>query len=163
MRFPLTRGQAVRRCAAYDTGMELVMIEATQDTASGVNWGKFGVGRFTRDEWSRKSRLAGGALLARCGWDGDHVWVLDLQTGEGIFVRPSGSARSDLGKHQVRVCPLFEPFLEWLYLQNLTDLTALPALVEIRGVPGELRGYRRAGPRHETGIITRPPGTLGTL
>lgn len=74
------------------------------------------------------------------------MWVLDLQTGEGAFFRPGGYAAADLEKHRVWVCPLFEPFLEWLYRQDLTDLGQLPRLVELPDAEFAMRGYRRAGP-----------------
>jgi hypothetical protein len=43
--------------------------------------------------------------------------------------------------------PLFEPFLNWLYQQDLTDLEKLPALVEFtfEEAPPALHGYRREG------------------
>ena len=63
-----------------------------------------------------------------------HLVVLDLQTGEGAIFMPGGLAAADLDKHGIWVCPLFEPFLAWLYKQDLSDLDALPAVVEITGV-----------------------------
>jgi hypothetical protein len=54
------------------------------------------------------------------------MWVLDLQTAEGMYVPVDGSADYQLnGLHQIKVCPLFEPFLHWLYDQDLTRLEEL--------------------------------------
>lgn len=41
---------------------------------------------------------------------------------------------------------MFEPFLQWLYLQDLSDLDKLPALVNLGDVPTSMSGYRRKGP-----------------
>src|SRR5262245_60038740 len=103
--------------------METKFIEATNGPN---NWGKFMLGRFTLDEWRIRSVIAGDVesrgLLGGRGWTSNHVLVLDLQTGEGAMFRPPGSVTADLNdKHQIWVCPLFEPFLEWLYKQDLTD------------------------------------------
>lgn len=74
-----------------------------------------------------------------------HLIVFDLQTGEErAFFLPGGLASADLnGKHQIWVCPMFEPFLAWLYKQDTSDLSALPALVNLGDVPISMRGYRR--------------------
>jgi hypothetical protein len=72
-------------------------------------------------------------LLSVCGWGTGrgYLIVMDLQTGEGAIFRPGGYAHADLEKHQVWVCPMFEPFLEWLYKQNRHALDALPRMVEL--------------------------------
>lgn len=122
------------------------IIEAAQGP-EGPNWGKFMLMRFDHDEWQVRSSIDPEASLLRaCGWSHDHLWVLDLQTGEGAFFRPGGSAHADLDKHRVWVCVLFESFLEWLYTQDLRDLTALPDLVELPDAPMGTYGYRRPGP-----------------
>src|SRR5579864_6002222 len=96
------------------------------------NWGKVMLLKFDK-EWSYESRIDPGApLLPRVGWGNEHIWVLDLQTGEGACFRadPRASIRHDLGqKHKVWVCPICEPFLEWLYRQALSHITKLPAIV----------------------------------
>jgi hypothetical protein len=135
--------------------MNTRLIEATSD---GGNWGKFMVARFDR-EWARQSEvsmvLRGKArpesepasptpLLHRCGWAVDHLLVVDLQTGEGAIFKPGGLAGADLLKHRIWVCPLFEPFLGWLYRQDLDDLARLPEVVELEA-PLEMQGYRREG------------------
>lgn len=125
------------------------MLSRIIEVTNGPNWGKFMVARFDADEWRRRCALGDafeGALLRELGWSQDHVWVLDLQTGEGALFRPGGLARADLNKHRIWVCPMFEPFLVWLYQQNLLDLSALPALVELPEAEFALHGYRRPGP-----------------
>lgn len=122
------------------------IIEATNHDAGGMNWGKFLVGRFDQ-EWAYQSQIdAGRALLPRVGWSPDTLMVFDLQTGEGGLFRPGGLARADLHKHRIWVCPMFEPFLTWLYQQNLSDLQALPGVVQIANPESALYGYRRRGP-----------------
>jgi hypothetical protein len=122
-------------------------IEATQDAENGFNWGKFVVGRWEPEEWARRSELPaaeGQPLIGGRGWSARHVWVLDLQTGEGAYFLPGGMAEADLSKHRIWVCPMFEPFLRWLYAQDLSDLDGLPGLVEL-AAPGAVAGYRRDG------------------
>jgi hypothetical protein len=138
--------------------VETKLIEATHGISGPGNWGKFCVARFTT-EWDRRTRvghtteLAAHAdspqpLLPACGWGrgSGHVWVMDLQTGEGAYFRPGGHAPADLAKHRIWVCPLFEPFLCWLYKQDLTDLATLPDVVELPDAPFAFHGYRRSGP-----------------
>lgn len=128
--------------------MRTKLIEATQGAGSGFNWGKFCIALFDA-EWGHPSAIDTGSrapLLARCGWGREFLWVLDLQTGEGVYVQPSGSAHADLQKHRVWVCPMFEPFLQWLYAQkNPADLDSLPSLVELPDAPAAMYGYRRGG------------------
>lgn len=149
--------------------MQTHVIEAT----NGINWGKFLLGRMD-EEWKLRSGLfdvarestddvlgegaydevAGPSyarpgtapLLRQLGWSPNHLWVLDLQTGEGAYFRPGGKASYDLNKHRIWVCPLFEPFLEWLYGQDLRELHALPTTVELADAPFAMHGYRRDGP-----------------
>lgn len=135
--------------------METKFIEATDATNS--NWGKFMVGRFTQDEWKRRSavdRWGNGRtvkhsevkpLLSRIGWGPDHLLVLDLQTCEGAVFCPHGYAKADLDKHKIWVCPMFEPFLTWLYERDLTSLEKLPSMVNLGDVPVAMAGYRRTG------------------
>jgi hypothetical protein len=145
--------------------MKTVFIEATDATS--FNWGKFMVGRMDADEWSRlsemskdwaaqkadeeekqfRARLARTPLLFQIGFDPKAVYVFDLQTCEGSFFSPShpAGATYDLDKHDLWVCPMFEPFLQWLYSQDLSDLDKLPKLVNLGEVPTAMRGYRRDG------------------
>ena len=124
--------------------METKFIEVTNNEQ---NWGKFMLARFTPEEWTRRSAIDPPASLVRGrGWTPDHLLVFDLQTGEGAMFRPGGNAHADLDKHRVWVCPMFEPFLEWLYEQKLDDLDALPAMVNLPDAPFAFAGYRRAGP-----------------
>lgn len=122
--------------------MQTKMIEAT----NGFNWGKFMVGRFTEQEWAYRSSIGvGKSLLTEVGWTPDVILVCDLQTGEGAILRPRGLASADLIKHRIWVCPMFEPFLEWLYEQDLTNLDDLLASVDLKGAKSAVYGYRRPG------------------
>lgn len=129
--------------------MDLHFIEAT----NGGNHGKFAVGRFTRDEWAIPSALPGveeQSLLWERGWSPQvHRWVLDLQTGEGALFRLGGVASADLNRTRIWVCPLFEPFLTWLYQYRPARPEAwwseLPRLVELPDAPFSFHGYRREG------------------
>ncbi len=123
--------------------MQTKIIEAT----SPGNWGKFMLGRFDT-EWDHRGTVDPHeySFLRARGWDHRHLWVMDLQTGEGALFIPGGHARNDLNSHKIWVCPLFEPFLTWLYQQDLTDLDALPDLVELLHAPFAWSGYRRPGP-----------------
>lgn len=135
--------------------MNLAIIEAS----NGFNHGKFGVAAHTRQQWQHAGALPeepmGGRLLARLGWSRRHLWVLDLQTGEGAMFLHGGLASADLNKHKIWVCPLFEPFLAWLYTQRLPDdltlvdvwIQSLPAYVELPDAPADMHGYRRPGPQ----------------
>lgn len=126
--------------------MQIKFIEATNGPQ---NWGKFMITRFD-SEWSERSAVEPSQpLIAGRGWSREHIFITDLQTGEGAMFRPGGYARHDLGKHQIWVCPLFEPFLEWLYKQDLSDLDALPAHVDLPEAEFMMSGYRRAGPVRE--------------
>lgn len=125
--------------------MRTRFIEATNGPQ---NWGKFAVGRFDVDETMRRSHIDpdGAPLLRQIGWhSNDVVWVFDLQTREGAAFDPGGYAKADLAKHRVWVCPLFEPFLAWLYEQDLSDLDALPGHVDLPNAPFAFYGYRRDG------------------
>jgi hypothetical protein len=115
------------------------------ETTNRLNWGKFLLCRLD-DEWSARSAVSGSRmpLLREIGWSPEHLWVLDLQTGEGAFFLPGRHAKADLNRHKIWVCPMFEPFLEWLYQQDLADLDALPALVELHA-EFAFYGYRRTG------------------
>ena len=117
-----------------------------------ANWGKFMVGKFDIEEWSRRSTLPGHdlpmPLLRQVGWGPEHIFVMDLQTGEGATFRQGGFAPADLRNHQIWVCPLYEGFLTWLYQQDLSDLDKLPDLVDL-DAPFSMTGYRRPGPGTE--------------
>lgn len=125
--------------------MKTKIIEATNGPQ---NWGKFMLGRF-RDEWQHQSIIAGRSLLRSVGWAYDSLLVLDLQTGEGAIFMPGGLAKADLDKHRIWVCPLFEPFLTWLYEQDLADLDRLPDHIDLPDAPFRWSGYRREGPEGE--------------
>lgn len=124
--------------------MQVKFIEVTNNDQ---NWGKFFVARFDKDEWGYQSQFGKGSLLREVGWGPDNIIVFDLQTREGAGFRPGGLASADLDKHQVWVCPMYQPFLEWLYQQDLTDLSKLPASLNLPNAPFALAGYRRKGPK----------------
>ncbi len=99
--------------------MQVKFIEATDRTE--FNWGKFMVSRFSPEEREYESQISpGNSLLRACGWHSLHILVTDLQTGEGAVFFPFGVASADLSTHQIWVCPMFEPFLTWLYEQSHT-------------------------------------------
>lgn len=120
-------------------------IEASNTICGGINWGKFRLTRFDREEWTTKSELDGLPLLHSRGWTPEHLEVFDLQTGEGALFKPGGSASHDLRKHRIWVCPLFEPFITWLWKQDVRDITKLPRFVELE-CDGAMTGERRIGP-----------------
>lgn len=127
--------------------MKTKFIEATNGPQ---NWGKFMLGRLEPHEMARTSAVMGGGepyrLLRQIGWNLDAIFVFDLQTREGAAFIPGGLAAADLAKHRIWVCPLFEPFLTWLYTQDLSDLDRLPALIDLPDAPFAFSGYRRQGP-----------------
>lgn len=89
-------------------------------------------------------------MLHERGWTPQHILVLDLQTGEGAIFYPKGYYKVDLNdKHQLWICPLFEPFLKWLYEQDLSDFTKLPEIVEIDNPDTAMYGYRRKRKQNE--------------
>jgi hypothetical protein len=117
------------------------------------NWGKFVIARFSHDEWAQPVRFpgcSGSSLIGSQGWRGTHFMVFDLATGEGAMFQPGGHAPSDLNRHQIWVCPLFEPFLVWLYEfqheQPASWWDQLPAHVVLPSAGFALSGYRREGP-----------------
>lgn len=127
--------------------MRTHLLEATNGP---LNWGKFMVGRWTDEEWAVRSVVAEGhGLVAGRGWGPTHFMMFDLQTGEGAMFHPGGLASADLAKHQIWVCPLFEPTLTWIYQASAADpdwFDQLPAHVE-HDHPFEWAGYRRSGAR----------------
>lgn len=126
--------------------MRTRFVEAAQ-TESGPNWGKFLVGLLEPEEWSRPSVVSCYPIMAGRGWSRHGVLVLDLQTGEGAVFHPGGSARADLEKHKIWVCPMFEPFLCWLYdhIEQVMEtwFNDLPLLVLLPDAEFSMQGYRR--------------------
>ncbi len=113
-------------------------------TNNDQNWGKFVIMRFD-NEWQEKSAFTDHSLLREVGWHPKNIIVMDLQTGEGGRFLPGGLAAADLDKHKIWVCPMYEPFLEWLYRQDLTDLNKLPNSVNLPNAKFAMAGYRRQG------------------
>jgi hypothetical protein len=123
--------------------MNAIFIEVTNGAQ---NWGKFMLAQFDAQEWARRSAVAPGqSLIGGRGWTPEHLLVLDLQTGEGALFKPGGLASADLTKHRIWVCPMFEPFLAWLYEQpNPMDL---PPFIDLPDAEFAFQGYRRPGPQ----------------
>lgn len=121
--------------------MKYRFVEATSTAG---NFGKFVVVSFDSDDWAVQSVVDGFPLIRSRGWTPKHVLVFDLQTGEGAMFRPGGFAPADLNKHKIWVCPLFQPFLEWLYTQP--DPTEPSRFVDLGDAAFALYGYRREGP-----------------
>lgn len=119
--------------------MKVKLVEVTNGPN---NWGKFLLGRFDT-EWEYQSAIDGRSIIGGRGWDQNTLLVLDLQTGEGSLFRPGGSAVADLEKHKIWVCPMFEPFLTWLWAQP--DPFAIPAHVDLPEAEFQWAGYRRGG------------------
>jgi hypothetical protein len=94
------------------------------------NWGKFMLGRFDEDEWYRPAHV-----------DGSPFSLFKL----------GGHAPSDLEKHRIWVCPMFEPFLKWFYFHKefWADLDAIPEIITLTDdetmAASALAGYRRPG------------------
>lgn len=126
--------------------MKTRIIEATNNEQ---NWGKFMIGEHDV-EYGHVSAIDGHLTLHGRGWSPQQVWVMDLQTREGAGFLLGGLASVDLDKHGIHVCPLFEPFLTWLYAYYNThnrtlDLDELPDLVQLPDAAFSFAGYRRTG------------------
>lgn len=125
------------------------------------NWGKFMVLVPTEEEWARRpqapdTNTGNRSLLSVCGWGPEHVWVLDLQTGEGMYTafgRGREPAIALEAKHQIWVCPMYVSFLNWLNEQISKEVSplsraelvhGLPDYVELADAPFDFSGYRRS-------------------
>lgn len=125
--------------------MKTKIIEAT----NGGNWGKFCLCRFDSEHQLKSSIDENNYnLLSSIGWNEKNIWVLDMQTQEGAAFVPGGLASADLNKHKIWVCPLFEPFLKWLYLQKIDNLDDLPNMVNLHA-EFAMQGFRREGKHPE--------------
>lgn len=131
--------------------MRTHIIEATQKGTE-FNWGKFMLGEFDA-EWMRPSKLplpdemkSPVPLLLQRGWGPEHFVILDLETGEGAVFKHDHYLRMQLDtKHQIWVCPLMGPFLDWLSVQTWEHVTDLPEFVELDTEESGMAGYRRSG------------------
>lgn len=121
------------------------------EVTNGFNWGKFLVAEFDPDEWSRRAILDAAEqlpLVAGRGWGREHIFVMDLQTGEGALFRHGGSASHDVqNRHNIWRCPMFVPFLTWLYTQPVDKLMELPQLIHLTEdeAPSSMLGKRGDG------------------
>lgn len=127
--------------------MKTRIVEVTQGIEGGFNWGKFLFAEFD-NEWEYQSKIGMSPLLRSRGWGPNHRLFLDIETCEGAIMSfPIGSARADLAKHRIWVCPMAQPLLE--HLQQIRwngDLDELPDVFELPAAPAEMQGYRRPGP-----------------
>lgn len=123
--------------------METKFVEVTNGPQ---NWGKFLLMRFDVEREYQSVIDPPRRLLSAIGWNPRAVWVMDLQTCEGVALNPGGHAGADLNKHKVWVCPMFEPFLTWLWEQPLPlDFAKIPAHVDLPDAEFAMSGYRREG------------------
>jgi hypothetical protein len=142
--------------------MDYRIIEATQADEP-FNWGKFLITEFDDKAWDHISAINARPLLPTIGYVRRRpgLWVLDLQTREGAYFYPDGSAIADLNKTRIWTCPLFEPFLLWLYENYEGSLVSLPNVVYLNNAPAALAVPRRAGdqtssPTEVTGSHSQP-------
>jgi hypothetical protein len=131
------------------------IVEAT----NGLNYGKFLLARLDADELRMPTAMpeGNGTPWWRHGGlrrlNPHTTLVVDLQTGEGACFTLEGSgfhAHVDLERFRVHVCPLYEPFLGWLYdrgefARGRGDLTTLPRYLELPDAPAAFAGHRRPG------------------
>jgi hypothetical protein len=114
-----------------------------------INWGKFLVADLDEEwEWPSIAFPDVKSVLDGCGWDPmkPMFWIMDLQTGEGAYFKVGGAANQDLEKHRIWVCPMFEPWLEWFYKQDMSNIASLPRVLHLPDAPAAIYGYRRQGP-----------------
>ncbi len=122
--------------------MRMKFIEATEERE--FNWGKFLLMQFDSEFEYTSVMDPPRPLLLSQGWGSEHTLVLDLATGEGAMFKLDGVPHITLNqKHQIWVCPLFEPFLAWLATQDTTRVDKLPSMVNLGEVPTSMSGYRR--------------------
>lgn len=126
--------------------MNYRIIEATQADEP-FNWGKFLIAEFDDKAWEHISEISNSPLLTAIGYRPQRtgLWILDLQTREGAYFYPDGSALADLNKTRIWTCPLFEPFLIWLYENYEGNLNELPSVVHLKNAPAALGVARRPG------------------
>lgn len=123
--------------------MKTKIVEVTNNNQ---NWGKFLLGRFD-SEAQYRSKIGHSPLLRSRGWDDKHILILDLETGEGALLRPGGLVSADLDKHKIWVCPMYEPFLEylWDWVRKGGDPFDVPDLINLPDAEFAFYGYRRPG------------------
>src|SRR4051812_11461672 len=137
--------------------MQTKIIQATQRAE--FNWGKFLVGKFF-EEWTVAAAFPEGetrSMMSLRGWHEHQYLVLDMETKEGAVFGLNGMAKADLrDKHKIWVCPMYEPFLEWLNLNYRAYwaehggvkaykywIDTLPDRVVLNTDVGDIAGYRR--------------------
>lgn len=135
--------------------MKTKIVEVGQSLESGYgNWGKLLIGVFDTELRRQSQALAVSGmpsttpLLFYIGYDPSSMFLLfDLATREGAMFKHGGLASADLGKHRIHVCPMFEPFLAWLYEQPLVKVMGLdlPDAVNLADAKFAMYGHRRQG------------------
>jgi hypothetical protein len=114
------------------------------EASDGMMHGKFMLGRLDSAELGVRSALPGSEEdpLMRVGGrrrlNERSTLIVDLQTGNGAaFFIGGGLWIADLNRTgPIHVCPMFPPFLKWLYEQKVPDFPAtaieqLPRYVRI--------------------------------
>jgi hypothetical protein len=125
-----------------------------------ANWAKLQLLQWEPSDLARPSLVQKGKVLlnavqVRRGDAADPltaVFVRDLQTQEGceFYPSPEADCKTQLDMHRVWVCPLFYPFVSWLFANYQGDVTSLPDLVELAdSKKQEYQGYRRPGEEME--------------
>jgi hypothetical protein len=101
-------------------------------------------------------------LLEQLGYSAGGAWVMDLLTREGAWFSMEDDARAELDRHRIHATAPFEAFLEWLYLQDMTQLYKLPHVVKVADATFSIKNYRRLGP-HPISFTLRKGDTLDIL
>ena len=119
--------------------------------------------RFDAQEWQRRGAIALDPyasrvpLLTQCGWGPEHVWVLDLATGQGACFRPGGHAGADLEKRAgLWVCPLYRVVLAWFYQhKECWGLDELPECITLTDKESDALARSTRPPRRP--VSSGPP------
>ena len=124
--------------------MEALVITHLIEASDNAAYGKFLIARLD-DELHASSALPGyeGSPLLRLGglrrFNENSTLIVDLQTGNAavFFISNGGSWEADLNRTgPIHVCPMFRPFLKWLYEQKVpvhppAAIQDLPRFVEV--------------------------------
>lgn len=96
-------------------------------------WGKFMIGVFD-DEWGRSTMVEDYGhqnLLQRLGWVREHILIVDLSVGHGAIFHIKSYPVGQVAEKGIYFCPMMTAFVLWLSAQDLSDLDALPDVVEL--------------------------------
>ena len=124
------------------------------EASNGVNYGKFMVARFDMEETLRKTAMPEAvgteSFFSYAGlrrMTPERTLVMDLQTGEGAEFSLRGGRQEAAWALRERhpklwVCPLFPPFLGWLFdfvqtqpdpRRHELDLESIPNFIDLTG------------------------------